>query len=116
MHTYNCAKHFCEILNIDFVEIESCSDQALSIIPDDASPCGKWQFTNKGGTITEEHKLKISLKNKGRTAWNKDISNPLAAANGKRGSKAMSKIATGRRKSYLPDGSWTWVYPQKGAG
>ena len=95
----------------------------------------------KGIRLTEERKAAISRKmkglipwNKGKTGcytkstlelmstkrkelcqhvavWNKGIPNPLAADNGKRGAKKLSKLATGRRRRYLPDGSWTWEYP-----
>jgi len=112
MYTYNFSKRLCEILNTEFDPTQLPSDQQLELIPEDAIKFDKWQFTNKGGTISEEHKIAISEKLKGCEAWNKGIHNPLAAQNGKKGAIALSKTATGRRKSYLPDGSWTWVYPQ----
>ncbi|HET8688462.1 MAG TPA: hypothetical protein VFM18_17765 [Methanosarcina sp.] len=48
---------------------------------------------------------------KGRTAWNKNKTNPLAANNGKKGATKLSQLAKGRKRKYLPDGSWTWEYP-----
>lgn len=39
--------------------------------------------------------------------------NPAAASNGKKGAEKLSKTSTGRKRKYLPDGSWTWEYPKK---
>lgn len=111
MYTYNISKRLCEILNTEFESTQLPSDQELSTVPTDFT--SKWNFTNKGGSISEEHKLSISKKLKGRKAWNRGVHNPLAAQNGRKGAATLSKTATGRKKSYLPDGSWTWVYPQK---
>ncbi len=47
----------------------------------------------------------------GRKTWNKGISNPNSSTNGKKGAKKMSEMAKGRKRKYLPDGSWTWEYP-----
>ena len=112
MYTYTISKRLCEIFNTEFDQTQLPSDQELEVIPEDAIYNKSWQFTNKGGTITDDHKLSISRKMKGRSAWNKGIHNPLASSNGKKGAIALSKVATGRRKSHLPDGSWTWVYPE----
>lgn len=68
---------------------------------------------NKGVPMSLEQKKKISQKMKGKPAWNKGIHNPLAAQNGKKGARAMSRKATGRKRLYKPDGSWTWQYPKK---
>ena len=112
MYTYKTSKRLCEIFNTEFNQAQLPSDQELEVIPEDAIYNKGWQFTNKGGQITEEHKEKIRQANLGRPAWNKGIRNSLSALNGKKGAAAMSKIATGRRKSYLPNGSWTWIYPE----
>ena len=113
IYTYGINKNLSEILNIEYDENEFLSDQELEKIPNGDEKFNNWQFTNKGGTISEDHKIAISKKLKGRVAWNRGLQNPTAAANGKKGSKKMSEIAKGRKRSYLPDGSWTWVYPQK---
>ena len=112
MSTYTISKRLCEIFNTEFDQTQLPSDQELESVPDDATYNKQWQFTNKGGTISEDHKLSISHKMKGRSAWNKGIHNPLASSNGKKGADALSKVATGRKRSYYPDGSWTWVYPE----
>lgn len=49
----------------------------------------------------------------GRTSWNKNLPNPQAAINGKKGASKLSKTATGRKRKYLPNGSWTYEYPNK---
>jgi hypothetical protein len=54
MYTYNFSKRLCEILNTEFDPTQSPSDQELFTTPTDYS--SKWNFTNKGGTISEEHK------------------------------------------------------------
>jgi len=65
---------------------------------------------NKGKSMSEIQKKKISEKMKGRTAWNKGIPNSLSAQNGKNGAEAMSIKAKGRKRLYKSDGSWTWIY------
>jgi hypothetical protein len=62
MYTYNFSKRLCEILNTKFDPTQFHPDQELSITPTDYY--SKWNFTNKGGTISEEHKEAIR---KGRT-------------------------------------------------
>lgn len=51
----------------------------------------------------------------GKKATNARRSKAISAANSKPKSKQtrkrMSKTATGRKRKYLPDGSWTWEYP-----
>jgi hypothetical protein len=49
----------------------------------------------------------------GRKAWNKGLSNPTAAENGRKSATKQSATVTGRKRKYLPDGSWTWQYPKK---
>ena len=39
--------------------------------------------------------------------------NPLSADNARKGANKLSAIATGRKRKTLPDGSWTWEYPNK---
>ena len=48
---------------------------------------------------------------KGNPAWNKGLSNPLAAENGRKSAEKQSKTVTGRRRKYKGDGSWIWEYP-----
>ena len=43
----------------------------------------------------------------------KGKANPQAIINGKKGASKLSSTVTGRRKKVLPDGSWTWEYPNK---
>lgn len=56
---------------------------------------------------------KISEYKKGKPAWNKGISNPIASENGKKGAKNQSETVTGRKRKYLPNGKWCWEYPIK---
>lgn len=60
---------------------------------------------------SQEWKDRISKKMRGRTAWNKGVKNPDAALNGKQGAEKMRAKATGRKRKYNEDGTWTWVYP-----
>ena len=57
MSTYNISRNLCKILNTEFDPTHLPSDQDLMKIPEDYST--KWNFTNKGGTITEEHKQAV---------------------------------------------------------
>ena len=67
------------------------------------------------GSITGKTPGKVGIpnnKNKGKTAWNKGVKSDTAAENGRKGASALSKKATGRKRKYLPDGTWTWEYPK----
>lgn len=56
-------------------------------------------------------RMKIALKNGGHPAWNKGLTNPLAAENGRKGAKKQSEKVRGRKRKYLENGNWTWEYP-----
>lgn len=47
---------------------------------------------------------------KGQTAWNKGLTNPQSALNGKNGAKKQSETVKGRRKKYTTDSTWIWCY------
>lgn len=68
---------------------------------------------NKGktGCYGEDHRKRISESRKGKPTT-KGKPNPLSAENGKKGAAKLSAKATGRTREYLPDGSWTWKYPE----
>lgn len=68
---------------------------------------------NKGktGIYSDATKEKMSARKKGKTAWNRGIPNPLASLNGKKGAKKLSEKVIGRKRKYLPNGSFTWEYP-----
>ena len=51
-----------------------------------------------------------------RTIWNKGKPTPYAANNGKKSADKLRQTALGRRKHILPDGSWTWKYPETDEG
>lgn len=58
--------------------------------------------------------VKALMENlRGRPTWNKGLPNPNAANNGRKGAKKLSATATGRKRLYNEDGSWTWYYPKK---
>lgn len=61
---------------------------------------------------TSAHKTR-GIPKVGHPAWNKGIPNPQAADNAKRGGPKQSIIATGRKRLYREDGSWTWYYPKE---
>lgn len=66
---------------------------------------------NKGKTLSEEHITKMKEAFKGRPAWNKNLSNPTAALNGKKSAAKNSAKALGRKLATREDGSRYWVYP-----
>jgi hypothetical protein len=49
--------------------------------------------------------------NRTAPAWNKGLSNPTAAENGKKSAAKQSATVKGRTRLYREDGSWTWQYP-----
>lgn len=72
---------------------------------------------NKGrvGIFSDEHRRKLSESKKGNAhtkgmkfpnqkSPNNNMNNPLAK-------EKLRQKATGRKRNYLPDGSWTWYYP-----
>jgi DNA invertase Pin-like site-specific DNA recombinase len=65
-----------------------------------------------GRPLTKETRERIARARKGQPAWNKGISNPLSAENGRKGAEKLRSKATGRKRCYRPDGSWTWTYPE----
>jgi len=65
---------------------------------------------NKGLTKDIAPNLTGGCK-KGQRAWNKGVPNPIAAENARKGAAKMAQVATGRKRKYLPDGTWTWEYP-----
>lgn len=50
---------------------------------------------------------------KNKQAWNKGISNPLSATNGKKGRDKLSKTVFGRKISIKEDGTRYWTYPNR---
>ena len=76
--------------------------------------CGKMYFKNvssKSKCCSMSCSMKIALKDGGHPAWNKGLANPLAAENGRKGSKKQSMTVKGRKRKYLENGKWTWEYP-----
>ena len=71
----------------------------------------KW---NKGKTniYSDETLSKMSAARIGKPTT-KGRSNPQAVINGKKGAAKLSAKVTGRKKKVLPDGTWTWEYPNK---
>lgn len=58
-------------------------------------------------------RMLLVLKDGGHPAWNKGLPNPQAAINGRKGAKKQSNTAIGRKRKYLPNGKWTYEYPNK---
>ena len=50
---------------------------------------------------------------KGKAAWNKGLSNPNSAVNGRKGRDKQSQTVTGRKLISRKDGTKYWVYPDK---
>lgn len=68
---------------------------------------------NKGISMSEDFKKKVSSTMKGRSAWNKGTPNPQAVENARKGATKQAETVKGRRRSYREDGSWYWSYPNK---
>jgi len=75
---------------------------------------------NKGkkNIYSQETLTKMSVARKGKPSNNKGLKFPeLSGQNNsmnKPGIKQkLSQSTTGRKRKYLPDGSWTWIYPNK---
>ena len=68
--------------------------------------CAAW---NKGKEMSQEQRLKLSAVKKGCAAWNKGKPNPTAADNGRKSASKLRAAATGRRRLYREDGSWSWT-------
>jgi hypothetical protein len=52
----------------------------------------------------------MSAAKKGNTST-KGKKNPQGAVNGRNSAHKQSQTVTGRKRKYLPDGTWTWEYP-----
>jgi len=83
MYTYTISKRLCKILNTEFDQTQLPSDQELEIIPEGAIYNNGWQFTNKDGTISEEHKEAVR---KGRTGCKDSEETKLKKSKTKMGS------------------------------
>lgn len=68
----------------------------------------------KTGIYSQETLDKMSKKKLGNTNT-KGTAMPKSAENGRKSSKKLSASVTGRKRKYLPDGSWVWQYPDKSA-
>lgn len=75
--------------------------------------CDPWN-KGKSSVYSQETLDKMSKKKLGNknTAG---IAMPKSAENGRKSAKKLSQTATGRTRKYLPDGSWTWQYPNNSA-
>jgi len=72
---------------------------------------------NKGkkNIYSEETLQKMSDSKKGNT-FTRGKKMPTAAENGKKSAKKQSLTVIGRKRKYLSDGSWIWIYPNKNNG
>jgi len=77
-------------------------------VPRGTSPWNK----GKVNIYSKETLSKMSAARIGKPTT-KGKKNPQAIINGKKGADKLSATVTGRRKKVLPDGSWTWEYPNK---
>ena len=67
--------------------------------------------SNKGKPMSLEQRKKLSLAKLGKPSPTKGKHSPKSANNGRIGASKLSATVTGRKRKYLPDGSWTWEYP-----
>ena len=68
----------------------------------------------KTGVYTAETLAKMSQRKCGNTNTKGKVM-PKSAENGRKSAKKLSASVTGRKRHYLPDGSWTWQYPNNSA-
>lgn len=99
----------CVICNEIFTRLEFCHHP----IKEDFVCGRKCNGVKNGKKRLGKPNLKLRDSLKGRPAWNKGLSNPTAAQNGKKGAKKLSETVAGRKRLYKEDGSWTWQYPEK---
>jgi hypothetical protein len=59
-----------------------------------------------------EARAKVGDATRGKVAWNKGKPNQTSAENGRAAAEKLRKLATGRKRQYREDGTWSWVYPQ----
>lgn len=99
----------CSICNNIFTRIEFCHKPIKK-----DTVCGrKCNGIRNGKKSSGKPNLKLRKLLLGKAAWNKGLSNPQAALNGKKGAEKQAQTVTGRKRKYLPDGSWTYEYPNK---
>lgn len=101
-------KYKCSLCNKEIIKEEFCHHLPKTNYFCDAK-CRNVFYLKKTNNIKSNKKPK--KQNKIRVAWNKGLSNPVAAENGKKGAKKQSEKVTGRKRKYLPDGRWVWEYP-----
>jgi hypothetical protein len=106
----------CPQCSIVFLKVEFCHhpEKKKSFCSKSCSAL----FSNKNRIRNPTKKSNINKKPHpwtlpGRKAWNKGLSNPTAAENGRKGAAKLSVTVKGRTRLYKADGSWTWRYPKK---
>jgi hypothetical protein len=99
----------CVICNGIFVRLEFCHHLIKSEFV-----CGhRCNGARNGKKTAGKKNTKLSESMMGRVAWNKGLPSPTSAENGKKSAVKLSATVTGRKKKILPDGTWTWEYPNK---
>lgn len=76
--------------------------------PKGSSPWNK----GKSNIYSAETLEKMSKARIGKSTT-KGKPSPKSAENARKGAAKLSALASGRKRVYLEDGSWTWQYPQK---
>ena len=104
-------KYICASCNIIFDRFEFIHHKRKELFLCSRSCNGRY----RGKLSKGKNNSKLSETLKGRVAWNKGLENKTAAENGKKGAAKLSNTVMGRKRKYNDDGTWTWVYPQKGA-
>lgn len=106
-----------EIVNHDFISTNKTYNACIG------GQGGQWKgFTKETHPIVKQWGETLSKVCKEdfasgkRTIWNKGKPTPYAANNGKKSADKLRQTALGRRKHILPDGSWTWKYPETDEG
>jgi hypothetical protein len=103
-------KYQCLQCNAQFEILEFCH-HSLKEKPLCSLSCAA-RYNGKNGIKHKGPNEKL----RGRPTWNKGLPNPTSANNGRKGAKKLSATATGRKRLYKEDGSWTWQYPNNCTG
>jgi hypothetical protein len=99
----------CAICACIFTRLEFCHHPIREEVV-----CGhKCNGVRSGKKSLGKPNLKLRESLQGRPAWNKGQPNLTAAENGKKSAAKQSATVTGRKRKYLPDGKWTYEYPNK---
>ena len=66
----------------------------------------------KTNTYSQSTLQKMSKAKIGKQTPTKGMTMSKSAENGRKSASKLSAKTIGRKRKYLPDGTWTWIYPK----